>query len=63
MNERTGEMTIAVCNTEYELFCEVGAIWLVHQHRMQSLYPQQDMKPSQLRLFQQYRRDPCCRNC
>ena len=58
MNEKTGELTIvAVCNTEYELFCEVGAIWLVHQHRMQSLYPQQDMNPSQLRLFQQYRRD------
>ena len=27
MNERTGEMTVvAVCNTEYELFCEVDAI-------------------------------------
>jgi hypothetical protein len=37
MNDRTGEMTlVAVCNTEYELFCEVGAIWFVHQHRMQS---------------------------
>jgi hypothetical protein len=42
MNERTGEMTIvAVCNTEYEIFCEVGAIWLVHQHRMQ---PSHDSK-------------------
>jgi hypothetical protein len=58
MNERTGEMTIvAVCNTEYELLCEVGAIWLVHQHRMQPFHLQQDMTPIQLSLFQQNRRD------
>ena len=58
MNERTGEkMIVAVCNTEYELFCEVGAIWLVHQHRMQPFHPQQDMTPGQQRLFHQNRRD------
>jgi hypothetical protein len=35
MYDRTGEMTlVAVCNTEYERFCEVGAIWFVHKHRM-----------------------------
>jgi hypothetical protein len=28
MNERTGKITIvAVCNTEFELFCEVGALY------------------------------------
>jgi hypothetical protein len=58
MTERTGEMTIvAVCNTEYELFCEVGDIWLVHQHRMQPSHQQPYMTPSQRRMFQNNRRD------
>ena len=58
MNKRTGEMTIvSVCDTEYELFCEVGAIWLVHQHRMQSLHPMLDITPRQQRKSQQNWRD------
>jgi hypothetical protein len=41
MNDRTWEMiVVAVCNTEYELFCEVGAIWLLHQHCMQQSHQQ-----------------------
>ena len=51
MNKRTGEMTIVgVCDTEYELFCEVGAIWLMHQHHMQSLHPMLDITPRQRRM-------------
>jgi hypothetical protein len=58
MNDRTGEMTIvAVCNTEYEMFCEVGAIWLVHQHCMQPSHQQPYMTPSQRRKLQNNRRD------
>jgi hypothetical protein len=58
MNERTGETTIvAVCNTEYELFCEASAIWLVHQYCMQPSLHQPYMTPSQRRLFQNNRRD------
>jgi hypothetical protein len=58
MNEKTGEMTIvAVCNKEYELFCEVGAIWLLHQHRMQPSHQQPYLIPSQRRMFQNNRRD------
>jgi hypothetical protein len=58
MNEITGEMTIvAVCNTEYELFCEVRAIWFVHQHRMQPSHRQPYMTPSQRRMFQDNSRD------
>jgi hypothetical protein len=56
--ERTGEMTIvAVCNTEDELFCEIGAIWLVHQHRMKPSHQQPYMTLSQGRMFQDNRRD------
>jgi hypothetical protein len=41
MNDRIGEMTtVDVCNIEYELICEVGAICLVHQHRMQPFHQQ-----------------------
>jgi hypothetical protein len=48
MNERTAEMTIVtVCNTEYEFFCEVGFICLVHQHCMQPSHQKPYMTPSQ----------------
>jgi hypothetical protein len=58
MTERTGEMTIvAVCNKEYELICEVGAIWLVQQHRMQPSHQHPYMTPSQRPMFQNNRRD------
>jgi hypothetical protein len=58
LNERTGNMDpIGVCNTEYELFCEVGAIWLANQHRMRPFQPQPHMNCRQRRLFQQNRRD------
>jgi hypothetical protein len=58
MNEIIGEMKIvAVFNTEYELFCDFGAIWLVHQHRMQPSYQQPYKTPSQRRMFQDNRRD------
>ena len=54
LNERTGNMDpIGVCNTEYELFCEVGAIWLANQHRMRPFQPQPHMNRRQRRLFQQ----------
>jgi hypothetical protein len=56
--ERTGEMTlVAVCNPEYELFCEAGAIWFVHQHRMQPSHQRSYLTPSQRRMFQDHRRD------
>jgi hypothetical protein len=43
MYERPGEITLsAVCNPEYEIFCEAVAIWFVHQHCM---------KPSHQRSF------------
>jgi hypothetical protein len=58
MYERTGEMTlVAVCNPAYERFCEVGAIWFVHQHRMQPSHQPSYMTPSQRRMFQDNRRD------
>jgi hypothetical protein len=58
INERTGETTlVAVCNTEYELFCEVGAIWLVNQHRMRPSHQQPDLTPLQRPMFQEHRRD------
>jgi hypothetical protein len=58
MYERTGEMTlVAVCNPAYELFCKVGAIWFVHQHRMQPSHQQSYMTPSQRLMFQDNRRD------
>jgi hypothetical protein len=54
----TREMTlVAVCNPAYELFCDVGAIWFVHQHRMQPSRQRSYMTPSQLRMFQDNRRD------
>jgi hypothetical protein len=56
--ERTGEMKlVAVCNPAYELFCEAGAIWFVHQHRMQPSHQRSYMTPSQRRMFQDNRRD------
>jgi hypothetical protein len=58
MNERTGKIKIvAVCNTEFEPFCEVGAIWLVHQHCMQPSHQQPYITSSQRRMFQDNRRD------
>jgi hypothetical protein len=58
MNERTWKITIvAICNTEFELFCEVGAIWLVHQHCMQPSHQQPYITPIQQRVFQDNRRD------
>jgi hypothetical protein len=58
MYERTGEMTIvAVCNPEYELFCEVDAIWFVHQHCMQPSHQLSFMTQSQQRMFQDNIRD------
>jgi hypothetical protein len=58
MNEITGYITIvAVCNTEFELFCEVGFIWLVHQYRMQPSHQQPHMTSSQRRMFQNNRHD------
>jgi hypothetical protein len=58
MYERTGEMTlVAVCSPAYELFCEVGAIWFVHQHRLQPSHRRSYMTPSQQRMFQDNRRD------
>jgi hypothetical protein len=56
--ERIGEMTlVAVCSPAYERLCEVGAIWFVHQHRMQPSHQQSYMTPSQRRMFQDNRRD------
>jgi hypothetical protein len=46
---------VAVCNPEYELFSEVGAIWLVHQHRMQPSHQRSYMTQSQRRMFQDTR--------
>jgi hypothetical protein len=58
MYERTGEMTlVVVCNPAYELFCEVGAICFVHQHRMQPSHRRSYMIPSQQRMFQDNIRD------
>jgi hypothetical protein len=51
-------MTLAaVCNPEYELFCEIGAILFVHQHRMQPSHQRSYMTQSQRRIFQDNRRD------
>jgi hypothetical protein len=58
MYERTREMTlVAVCDPEYELFYEDGAIWLVHQHRMQPSHRRSYMTPSHRRMFQNNRHD------
>jgi hypothetical protein len=58
MYERTGEMTLAaVCNPEYQLLCEIGAIWFVHQHCMQPSHHQSFMTTSQRCMFQDNRRD------
>jgi hypothetical protein len=58
MYMRTGEMTlVAICNPEYKLFCEVGAIWFVHQHRMQPSHKQSYMTQSQRSMFQDNRCD------
>jgi hypothetical protein len=58
MYERKREMTlVAVCDPEYELFCEFGAIWFVHRHRMQPSHRLSYMTPSQRRMFQNNRRD------
>jgi hypothetical protein len=58
MYKRTGKMTlVAVCNPAYELFCEVGASWFVHQHRMQPSHRRSYMIPSQQRVFQDNMRD------
>jgi hypothetical protein len=58
MYEKTGEVTlVAVCNPEYELFCDVDAIWFVHQHRMQPSHKRSFLNPSQRRMFQDNRRD------
>jgi hypothetical protein len=48
---------IAVCDPEYELFYEDGAIWFVHQHRMQPSHQRSYMTPSQRHMFQDNRRD------
>jgi hypothetical protein len=56
--KRTGEMTlVVVCNPAYERFCEVVAIWFVHQHRIQPSYQRSFVTPSQRRMFQDNRRD------
>jgi hypothetical protein len=58
MYERTGEMMlVAVCNPEFERFCEVGGIWFLHQHRMQPSHQRSYMTPSQRRMLQDNRRD------
>jgi hypothetical protein len=58
MHERTGEMKlVAVCNPAYDLFCEVGAIWIVHLHHMQPSHQRSYMTPSQRCMFQDNRRD------
>jgi extradiol dioxygenase family protein len=58
MYERTGEMKpSAVCNPEYQRFCEVDAIWFVHQHRIHPSYQRSFMTPIQRRMFQNNRRD------
>ena len=54
LNERTGNMEpIGVCNTDYELFCEVGAIWLANHHRMRPFDQQPHMNLKQRLLFPQ----------
>jgi hypothetical protein len=58
VDQRTGKMIlVAVCSTEYEMFCEVGAIWLVHQHRMPALHHATSMNQGQRPLFWQHRHD------
>jgi hypothetical protein len=58
MYKRTGEMKlVAVCALEYELFYEDGAIWFVHQHRMQPSHRRSYMTPSQRRMSQNNRCD------
>jgi hypothetical protein len=54
MYERTREITlVAVCDPEYELFYEDGAIWFVHQHRMQPSHQRSFMTPGQRRISRQ----------
>jgi hypothetical protein len=58
MYERTEDMTlVAACNPAYEHFCEIGAIWFVHQHRLQPSHRRSYITPSQRRMFQDNRRD------
>jgi hypothetical protein len=58
MYERTREMTLVdVCDAGYELFYEDGAIWFVHQYRMQPSHQRSFMTPSQRRMFQDKKRD------
>jgi hypothetical protein len=48
---------VAVCNSAYELFCEDGAIWFVHQHHKLPSHQRSFLTPSQRRIFQDNRRD------
>jgi hypothetical protein len=48
---------VVVCDPAYKRFCEVGAIWFVHQHRMQPSHQRSFMTPSQRRMIQDNRRD------